>query len=96
MKKILVVAFVIAMAAATTAYASPAMDKYIETIANLPSPMSALPRAPKGYGAVRNERTGDFLILLPKEYCGKNGSANVVPLGHTTWGSRINGYCQEF
>ena len=96
MKKLFALTCVIVIAAAVNAYASPAMDKYIETIANLPSPMSAIPKAPKGYGAVRDERTGNFLILVPREYCGKETSGNVVPLGYTKWGSQVSGYCAEF
>ena len=96
MKKVLVVACVIVMAAAANAYASPAMDRYIQAIASLADPKSRIPTAPKGYGAVRHEQTGDFLVLVPREYCGTNAASPVVPLGRTTYGSQINGYCEEF
>ena len=96
MKKVLVVACVIVMAAAANAYASPAVDSYIQAIASLAGPKSVIPTAPKGYGAVRDEETGDFLVLVPQEYCGMSGAGYVVSLGHTAYGSQINGYCQEF
>ena len=93
MKKVLVVACVIVMAAAVNAYASPAVDSYIQAIASLTSPKSAIPKAPKGYGTIRDEQTGDFLVLVPREYCETNAPRRVVPLGYTTYGSQINGYC---
>ncbi len=96
MKKVLVVAFVIVMAATANVYASSAMDSYIQAIAGLAGPKSAIPTAPKGYGAVRNEQTGEILVLVPREYCGTCGPGCVVSLGHTTYGSQINGYCPEF
>ena len=96
MKKILVVACIIAMAAAADVYASPAVDGYIQALENLASPRSMIPKAPKGYGAVRDEKTGDFLVLVPKEYCGKNGPGYVVTLGYTIYGGEIAGYCVEF
>ena len=97
MKKVLVVACIIVMAAAANAYASPAMDSYIQAIASLAGPKSVLPTAPKGYGAVRDEETGEILVLVPREYCVTNAPPGyVVSLGHTTYGSQINGYCQEF
>jgi hypothetical protein len=96
MKKVLVAACVIVMAAAVNAYASPAVDSYIQVIASLTGPKSVIPKAPKGYGAARDEQTGDFLVLVPREYCGTNAPGDVVSLGHTTYGSQINGYCQEF
>ena len=96
MKKVLVVACVIVMAAAANAYASSVVDSYIQAIASLTGPKSVIPTAPKGYGAVRDEQTGDFLVLVPREYCGTNGPGYVVTFGHTTYGSQINGYCQEF
>jgi hypothetical protein len=96
MKKVLVIACVIVMAAAAKAYASPAVDSYIQAIANLPSPLSNLPPAPKGYGSVRYGRTGDFLILVPREYCGIGRPCSIVVLGLTRYGSQIRGYCEEF
>jgi hypothetical protein len=96
MKKVLVVACVIVIAVAANAYASPAVDKYIQAIASLTDPWSVLPKAPKGYGAVRDEQTGDFLVLVPREYCAKNAPGYVVPLGYTTYGGEITGYCVEF
>jgi hypothetical protein len=87
MKKVLVAACVIVMAAAVNA---------IQVIASLTGPKSVIPKAPKGYGAARDEQTGDFLVLVPREYCGTNAPGDVVSLGHTTYGSQINGYCQEF
>ena len=96
MKKVLVVACVIVVAAAANAYASPAVDSYIQAIASLTGPKSVIPKAPKGYGAVRDEQTGDFYVLVPKEYCGTNASDTVVSLGRTRYGSQIIGYCQEF
>ena len=96
MKKVLVVACVIIMAAAANAYASPAVDSYIHAIASLAGPKSVIPTAPKGYGAVRDEQTGEFLVLVPREYCGTCAPDCVVSLGHTTYGGQINGYCQEF
>ena len=96
MKKVLVVACIIVMAAAVHAYASPAVDRYIQTIQSLPGPHAKIPTAPKGYGAVRDEQTGDFHVLVPKEYCGTNAPDTVIPLGHTRYGSQIVGYCQEF
>ena len=96
MKKVLVVACVIVVAAAANAYASPAVDSYIQAIASLTGPKSVIPKAPKGYGAVRDEQTGDFYVLVPKEYCGTNPASTVIPLGQTRYGSQIVGYCQEF
>ena len=97
MKKVIVGACVIVMAAAINAYASPpAVDTYIQAIASLTGPKSVIPKAPKGYGAVRDEQTGDFLVLVPREYCETNALDTVVSLGRTTYGSKIIGYCQEF
>ena len=96
MKKVLVVACVIVMAAALNAYASPAVDSYIQAIARIEGPKSVMPTPPKGYGAARDEQTGDFVVLVPREYCGTDPLSNVVPLGQTRYGSQINGYCQEF
>ena len=96
MKKVLVVACVIVMAAALNAYASPAVDSYIQAIASLTGPKSVIPKAPKGYGAVRDEQTGDFLVLVPREYCETNALDTVVSLGRTTYGSQIKGYCEDF
>ena len=97
MKKVLVVVCVILMAAAANAYAAPAVDSYIQAIASLPDSESMIPKPPKGCGAVRDEQTGDFLVLVPREYCGTNNPPGYkVPLGHTTYGSRITGYCEEF
>ena len=45
------------------ASASPAADRYVRTIAMLPSPISAMPAAPTGYGAVRDERAGNVTAL---------------------------------
>ena len=95
MKKVLVVACVIVMAAAANAYASSAVDRYIQGIASLAGPKSVIPTAPKGYGAVRDEETGDFLVMVPREYCEMNAQGYVVPLGYTTYGSQINGYCEH-
>ena len=96
MNKVLVVVCVIVMAVAANAYASPAVDRYIQAIASLEGPKSKIPTAPKGYGAVRDEQTGEFVVLVPREYCGRNPLSNVVPLGQTRYGSQIIGYCQEF
>jgi hypothetical protein len=96
MKKVLVVACVIVMAAAANAFASSAVDSYIQAIASLASPKSGIPSPPKGYGAMRNEQTGDILILVPREYCGIDRPGDVVSLGRTTYGSQIKGYCVEF
>ncbi|MGD0235211.1 MAG: hypothetical protein ABSC55_11840 [Syntrophorhabdales bacterium] len=96
MKKVLVVVCVIVMAAAANAYASPAVDSYIQAIASLAWPMSAIPAALKGCGAVRDERTGDFLVLVPREYCGTNAPGYKVSLGYTKYGSQVIGYCQDF
>jgi hypothetical protein len=96
MKKVLVVACVIVMAAAANAYASPAVDSYIQSIASLAGPKARIPTAPQGCGAVRDEQSGDLLVLVPREYCGTNAPNNVVSLGRTTYGSQIIGYCQEF
>ena len=96
MKTVLVVTCVI-MAAAVHAYASPpAVDRYIQAIQSLPGPNARIPAAPKGYGAVRDQKNGDFHVLVPKEYCGTNAPDTVIPLGHTRYGSQIVGYCQEF
>ena len=97
MKKVIVGACVIVIAAAINAYASPpAVDTYIQAIASLAGPTAKIPTAPKGYGAVRDEQTGDFYVLVPKEYCGTNPASTVIPLGQTRYGSQIVGYCQEF
>jgi hypothetical protein len=96
MKKVLVVVCVIAMGAGANAYASPTVDRYIQAITGLASPQARIPAAPKGCGAVRDEKSGDVHILVPKEYCGTNAPDNVVSLGRTTYGSQIIGYCQEF
>ena len=95
MKKVLVVVCVIAMAAAN-AYASPPVDRYIQALANLAGQTARMPTAPKGCGAVRDEKTGDFHILVPTEYCATNAPDTVVSLGRTRYGSQIIGYCQEF
>ena len=97
MKTVLVVTCVLVMAVAVHTYASPpTLDRYIQAIQSLPGPNARIPAAPKGYGAVRDEQTGDFYVLVPKEYCGTNAPDNVVSLGRTTYGSQIIGYCQEF
>ena len=96
MKKVLVVACVIVIAAAANAYASPAVDRYIQAIASQSGPKARIPAAPKGCGAVRDEQTGDFHVLVPREYCGTNAASPVVPLGRTAYGSQITGYCEEF
>ncbi len=97
MINVFVVVCVLIMAvAAANAYASSAVDKYILTIARLASPKSEIPPAPKGYGAVRNEQTGNFLLLVPPDYCGEEGPGYVIPLGKTMYGGQINGYCMEF
>ena len=97
MKKVLMVVCIAVMAAAANAYAASPLDSYIQVIRSLPYSDSMLPKPPKGYGAVRNEQTGDFLVLVPREYCGTNTAPGyTVPLGHTTYGSKIIGYCQEF
>jgi hypothetical protein len=96
MKKVLVVVCVIVMAAAANAYASSAVDSYIQAIASLTGPKSVIPTAPKGYGAVRDEQTGDLLVLVPRGYCGTNPQSYVVFLGLTAYGSQITGYCKEF
>ncbi len=72
MIKVVVVACIVAMAGATNLDASPAVDTYIQAIEDLPSPSATIPTAPKGYGAVRDERTGDFLVLVPQDYCSTN------------------------
>ena len=96
MKKALMVACVIVMAAAANAYASPVVDSYVQAIASLPGPKLDIPTGPKGFGAVRDEQTGDYLVLIPREYCGTIAPGWVVPLGRTMYGSQIKGYCQEF
>ena len=96
MKTVLVVACIIVMVAAANAYTAPAVDKYIQAIASLAGPKARIPAAPKGCGAARDERTGDILVLVPKEYCGTNAPDTVVSLGKTAYGSQIIGYCQEF
>ncbi len=73
MKKVLIVACAIGVVAAANAYASsPTVDRYIQAIASLESPSARIPVPPRGYGAVRDEQTGDFVMLVPREYCGKN------------------------
>jgi hypothetical protein len=96
MKKVLVVVCVIVMAAAANAYASSAVDSYIQAIASLVGPKAVIPTAPKGCGAVRDEETGDFLVIVPRGYCGTNPQSYVVLLGLTAYGSQILGYCKEF
>ena len=96
MKKVIVVACVIVMTVAAHAYAAPAVDNYIQAIQSLQGPKGRIPAAPKGYGAVRDEQTGDFHVLVPKEYCGTNAPDTLVSLGRTRYGSQIIGYCQEF
>jgi hypothetical protein len=96
MKKIMVACVIVfAVAAAAYAFPSPAVDTYIQAIASLADPYAAIPSAPRGYGAVRDEGTGDFVILLPREYCGTS-PIYMIPLGHTAYGGLINGYCQQF
>jgi hypothetical protein len=96
MKTVPVVACIIVMVAAAHAYAAPAVDKYIQAIASLEGPNSVIPTAPKGYGAVRDEQTGDFYVLVPREYCERKAPDTVIPLGRTRYGSQIIGYCPEF
>ena len=97
MKKVLVVICLIVMAAAANAHASPAVDSYVKAIATLAGPKAAIPTAPKGYGAMRDEQTGDFLVLVPQEYCGgKSAPSYKVSLGRTAYGSQIRGYCADF
>ncbi len=96
MKKGIVVTCVIVLVAAVNAYASPAVDRYIQAIASLEGAKARIPTPPKGYGAARDEQTGDFVVLVPREYCGADPLSNVVPLGQTRYGSQIVGYCQEF
>ena len=96
MKKVLVVACVIVMAVVAHAYAAPTVDTYIQAIKSLAGPKARIPAAPKGYGAVRDEQTGGFHVLVPKEYCGTNAPDTAVSLGRTRYGGQIIGYCQEF
>jgi hypothetical protein len=101
MKTVLVIVCLIVITATAAAYAAPAtppaLDSYIQAIASLPYSDSMIPKPPKGYGAVRDEYTGDFLILVPREYCGGNNAPGYkIDLGQTKYGSRINGYCMEF
>ena len=97
MRKVLMVACVLVIAAAANAHAASPVGNYIQMLANLPDSASLIPEAPEGCGAVRDELTGDFLLLVPREYCGTNTAPGyTVPLGHTTYGSKIIGYCQEF
>ena len=96
MKKVFVAACVIAAITAVNAYASPAVDKYIQAIANLPGPNAKIPAAPKGCGAVRDQKTGDIMVLVPREYCETKTLDNMLSLGQTKYGSQITGYCQEF
>ncbi len=97
MKKVLVIVCLIVMAAAANAHASSAVDSYIQAIASLTGPRSVIPTAPKGYGAVRDEQTGDVLVLVPREYCETNAPRSyLVFLGLTRYGSQITGYCKEF
>ena len=93
MKKVLLIACALAMAVENV-YASPAVDSYIRAIASLPSVMSTIPTPPSGYGAIRNQRTGDFMLLVPREYCA-NSPSYVIPLGVTAYGRVINGYCEH-
>ncbi len=95
MKKILVVVCITVMAATVNAYASPAVDAYVKAIASLKEAKGPIPTAPKGCGAVRNDATGDFLVLIPRESC-KNTKGNIIPLGQTKYGSQVNGFCAEF
>ena len=96
MKKVFVAACVIAAITAVNAYASPAVDKYIQAIASLPGPNAKIPAAPKGCGAVRDQKTGDIMVLVPREYCETKTLDNMLSLGQTKYGSQITGYCQEF
>lgn len=96
MKKILMLACVIVMVIAANACASPAFDSYLRAIARMEGPKSVIPTPPKGYGAARDEQTGDLLILVPGEYCGTNPPGYMVILGRTTYGSQIRGYCPGF
>ncbi len=81
---------------AVCTHAAPAVDRYIQAIASLPSATSSIPTPPRGYGAVRNEQTGEFLVLVPPDYCMSKVWGDVVFLGTTTYGSRIYGLCGEF
>jgi len=97
MKKVLVVACVIVMAAAASVSAASPVDSYIQVIASLAGPKSEIRTPPRGYGSVRDEQTGDFLVLVPRQYCGTNSAPGAkIPLGRTMYGSQINGYCLEF
>ena len=96
MKKVLVVVCLIVMAVTAKAYAASPLDSYIQAITNLPDSESVIPKPPKGYGAVRDERTGNFLILVPKDYCRSDSLNGIIPLGSTSYGSRIKGFCTEF
>lgn len=50
-----------------------------------------------GRDTVCNEETGDFLLVLPLEYCGTSSNfSSLAWLGRTAYGVQINGYCQEF
>ncbi len=96
MKKTLMVACAMVVVAAASTWAAPPVDTYIQAIASLAGPKSAIPKAPNGYGAVRDEQTGEITVLVPREYCETCGPGCVVSLGRTAYGSRINGYCKEF
>ncbi len=96
MKRALVVACAIVMAAVANAYASPVVDRYIQTIASLEDPEAPVPAAPKGCGVVRDEQTGDCHVLVPRDYCETIAPDSMVPLGHTRYGGQIIGYCQGF
>ena len=94
MKKVLLVACAIVMGVAVNVHAAFPVDSYIGAIASLAGPKSEIPTPPRGYGAVRDEQTGDFLVLIPREYCKTSAPpGSTIPLGRTMYGSQIRGYC---
>lgn len=83
MKKIMLLVLISIFLVPTISLAFTSQEKeYINKIKELTSPDQKLPQPPAGYGIIRNNQTGDIVILLKGQNQGKI-------IGKTTYGGKI-------
>ena len=83
MKKIMLLVLISIFIVPTVSLAFTSQEKeYINKIKELSSPDQKLPQPPAGYGIIRNNQTGDIVILLKGQNQGKI-------IGKTTYGGKI-------
>lgn len=83
MKKIMLLVLISIFIVPTVSLAFTSQEKeYINKIKELTSPDQKLPQPPAGYGIIRNNQTGDIVILLKGQNQGKI-------IGKTTYGGKI-------